>query len=1307
METGGEGTGSEEAVGVLEKGEEGEVSVEGGDGVVEGEGDETTEKTTLLETSAVDEPRLSSSSEKASSTEETAAAGEQGRPSTSSNTEISSESFDLRPYSLPSVRELFRVLVSFLDPHDRRHPDQMRVMALRIIHVALEVAGPSIARHPALAAIAEDQLCCYLFQLVRSDNMAVLQEALIVASTLLSTCRHVLKLQQELYLSYLVACLHPAVEIPREPGIDPSLYSGIPQSPKLVKPPPSQQGSGRSTPVPVKDRQKLGLEGGARKPDARQAMVENIGVLARMPTFMVDLFVNYDCDEDRADLCEDMIGLLSRNALPDSATWSTTSVPPLCLDALLRFIQYIAERLDQTPETEGYPDPEVLREKRRRKKLIIKGANKFNENPKGGLAYLQEKGIIADAKDPVCVAKFLSGTTRVNKKQLGEFLTKRGNEAILDAFMDQFDFSGKRADEALRMMLGTFRLPGEAPLIERVVVSFSEKYFKSEPEGIADQDSVYVLSYAIIMLNTDQHNPTIKKEARMNEAAFARNLRGVNGGKDFPPEYIHDIFHAISTNEIILPSEHDNKHAFDYAWKELLLKSDSAGPLVLCDTNIYDADMFATTWNAIVSCLFFVFMSATDDTVYARVITGFDECARIATKYGNSEALDEIVYRLGYISTLSSEGGSNTTLNTEVQVGDNSVMVSELAVKFGRDVRPQLATLVLFRVVTGSEPVIKKSWKHIIRIWLNLFVNSLIPPFFSTEADKLSLPPIPLQPPSQVIDRGAKQNETGFFSAFTSYISSYAADDPPEPSDEELESTLCTVDCVNQCHMGDVFANVSSLPSHNLEALVDSLLAQIPEDNGSTVITVKAENIPPSGTNGQKPRQTTAVYDPGLVYILEFCTVLALRDETTIEVLGKRVVEAIQEILRDVPRYHPVLIERATFYLFNLLQASYDFDYVRVPILLHTVSSFPKDTLIKTSGLVLRGLKLCIEKPCPLRNEMMTSPDFWVILQTLATNPDSAEAVFEILEKGVIHSNPSAIMADNYEASLSLLNEYASMASVGAVAEQQNDRKVKGRKFIAKKLEKPSDNKVVERGVRALEGIYKLTSRIPGLMSQSHLESREAWSAYWLPVFQALTTQCTNPCREIRHLAFSSLQRTLLSPDLTSQEEHDEWTAIFGEVLFPLILRLLKPEVFSSDRDGMSETRVQVASLLSKVFLQYLVMLSEWEGLLGLWVRIIEIMDRLMNSGQGDSLEEAVPENLKNVLLIMASNGYLVPPSKNPEREELWNETWKRIDRFLPGLRADLALDVPEEVVPAAMGEQQAVQPQGEEGKVEGAAACF
>lgn len=36
-----------------------------------------------------------------------------------------------------------------------------------------------------------------------------------------------------------------------------------------------------------------------------------------------------------------------------------------------------------------------------------------------------------------------------------------------------------------------------------------------------------------------------------------------------------------------------------------------------------------------------------------------------------------------------------------------------------------------------------------------------------------------------------------------------------------------------------------------------------------------------------------------------------------------------------------------------------------------------------------------------------------------------------------------------------------------------------------------SENAVVERGVKALNNIYHMTARIPHLMKQSHLESRE------------------------------------------------------------------------------------------------------------------------------------------------------------------------------------------------------------------------
>ena len=501
-------------------------------------------------------------------------------------------------YSLPSIKELFRVLIDLLDPHDKTHTDAMRIMALRIIDVALEVAGPWIAKQPVLAIPVQDDLCRHLFQLVRSDNMVLLNSSLRVAGTLLATCRQLLKLQQELFLSYLVACLHPRVDIPHEPGIDPSLYEGVPQAPKLVKPAPSQPSSGRSTPVPVKDRQKLGLEGGTRRPEAREAMVESIGTLVRMPSFMVELFVNYDCEVDRQDLCEDMIGLLSRNAFPDSASWSTTNVPPLCLDSLLSFVQFVSERLDQEVPEWAEERIKQMRLARVRKKIIKSGASKFNDDPKLGLSYLAKYGIVQDLDDPVQVAQFLKGTSHLSKKVLGEFLTTRSNEALLVAFIDQFDFADKRIDEALREVLGSFRLPGESALIERIVINFTRKYCKeAAPEEIADNDAAFVLTYAIIMLNTDLYNPNVTKtQKRMSHEEFARNLRGVNAGKDFALEFLLEIYQAIKENEIILPDEHENKHAFEYAWKELLLKTHDAGSLELCDSNAFDAEMFQATW---------------------------------------------------------------------------------------------------------------------------------------------------------------------------------------------------------------------------------------------------------------------------------------------------------------------------------------------------------------------------------------------------------------------------------------------------------------------------------------------------------------------------------------------------------------------------------------------------------------------------------------------------------------------------------------------------------------------------------------
>lgn len=73
---------------------------------------------------------------------------------------------------MPSIRELLRVLISLLNPHDHQHTDTMRLMALSILNVAFEVGGRTIGRFETLRNFAVDELCKYLFQ-VSLENFII------------------------------------------------------------------------------------------------------------------------------------------------------------------------------------------------------------------------------------------------------------------------------------------------------------------------------------------------------------------------------------------------------------------------------------------------------------------------------------------------------------------------------------------------------------------------------------------------------------------------------------------------------------------------------------------------------------------------------------------------------------------------------------------------------------------------------------------------------------------------------------------------------------------------------------------------------------------------------------------------------------------------------------------------------------------------------------------------------------------------------------------------------------------------------
>ncbi|KAI5289417.1 GDP/GTP exchange factor for ARF [Ascosphaera atra] len=232
------------------------------------------------------------------------------------------------------------------------------------------------------------------------------------------------------------------------------------------------------------------------------------------------------------------------------------------------------------------------------------------------------------------------------------------------------------------------------------------------------------------------------------------------------------------------------------------------------------------------------------------------------------------------------------------------------------------------------------------------------------------------------------------------------------------------------------------MPVSSVQYVVNTLLSFIPESSPS-VITIKSESPGHSPRYHRKANNNGPVYDPAMLYCLEFATILTLRDEKTLECLGEALTTALQGILRSTKNYHQTIVARSISYLLETLSRSFDHSFVRAPVILHSISSFEQGVLETVCIPVMTGLKRCVNSAVPLRNEVTRSPDFWSILQRLHRQPEAAPFVFNLLQ-GLVKADPPAITADNYESAVSLANDFANAGSLPTLAEKNRDLSASG-----------------------------------------------------------------------------------------------------------------------------------------------------------------------------------------------------------------------------------------------------------------------
>ncbi|KAI8581103.1 hypothetical protein K450DRAFT_234658 [Umbelopsis ramanniana AG] len=1199
---------------------------------------------------------------------------------TQENVEDGVEEIDIIPipYGLPAIRELLRVLISLLNPHEHKHTDSMRLMALSILNVAFDVGGKSISRFESLRNLITDEFCKYLFQLAKTDSIPLLTLTLRVISTVFDTMRPYLKLQQELFLFFLIERLTrtgststgitynvdeegsvnfvlPNLDTTRD-GRDSGYVDVRSSSPGLG----GRSSDSRSV--------KSGNESSAYSGEVRELLLECLTQCARIPTFMVDLWVNFDSDISCGNLFEELIHFLSKNSFPEPNSYSASNSHMLCLDTLLLFINHMVDRIsdeedDFTNDPTHLP-PSALLERKEQKHILLEGASRFNDSPKKGIKYLKEQGVIVeDEKGDFTdsLAHFLMSTPKLNKKSLGEYLGRPDNVPLLQRFMRQFDFSNKRVDEALRVLLETFRLPGESQQIDRITETFADAFMESKPAEVANAEAAYVLAFSVIMLNTDQHNRQVRH--RMSFDQYKSNVRGLNAGKDFDREYLQSIYDAIRSDEIVMPEEHEGQLGFNFAWKQLLHHAKSAGLFTVCDTAAYDKDIFMLAWKPAVAAISYAFNTAQDDITLQKAITGFHQCALLSAHYQLHDVFDSIIVSLASMTGLvDMEDTLLTAPDPIVDVAGQKYVISRLAVRFGRNYKGQLAAVVAFAVASEHGSVLRKGWIKILRMIKNLFVNSLLPSsMLQVEDFLLGTTVIPLKPKSSTPPKQQARKDASLLSTLSSYLlSPYSGDESyrADPTEDEVESTMCAVDCVVACRLEELFANIQYLDKEPLEYLMKAIR------------TIGYKTVIDEST-------TPIVYDPATVFFLELMISITIQNIERMDELWPYMYGYIAGILEKAENQSVLLLERTVVGLLRVCICVADKPSMQneldkcFKLLLNLPNTVLQAVGEQTMAGILNLLKL---------NSTQVSKSWESILDLVQATVGHADASNYGFESAVYILSADNGAKLNSAQFAKLVSIFGTFAAVAAPIPQAKESPIRNRSAPSHKVKTPQLS--IERGKKAIEHLFQLHRIIPQLSQD--VASEETWTTYWQPILTTLSQQCCTACREVRQHSMTYLQRTVLLPDIARADVGEEgervpWVNMFDNVLIPLLSELLRPQVYELDPLGTDEARMRASTLLCKIFLHYCSRMIEMTAFIDIWMEILDILDGSMHTSENDHLAEAVRESLKNMLLVMYTSGAftVIPPhdlpaDTPPEYNHLWDITWERLDGFMPNLKSEL-----------------------------------
>jgi len=355
---------------------------------------------------------------------------------------------------------------------------------------------------------------------------------------------------------------------------------------------------------------------------------EIIVEFASQPSFIKFLFANFANRYLFPPLFEKFFSLLSQIA-------GLNSILPEMNNKALGIISTLIGQLNDLRQISQiqFDDPLDFDQEREEFSGYIKFKEDFEKNPAN---YLENRGF-----SQLDLAKLLFVVPDLSKEAIGVFFSKNNAFCIqtLYSYLDLFDFKNIGFDNSIRLFLSSFKIVGEAQVVDRIFDCFARHYYeKTQDPQFSSIESVHVLSYAWLMLHTSLYNNSITNKPSSN--SFSQMLKGQNNGIDFSPHFIQYIFESVSHFPVVVESDIINSNPV--LWVLLNQKQRVLHPKINDGKESgISVQLFEYIWKYSSNILSTIFLNSKTD--FLSTLVSLEGTAKVAYVYRETHIIDNFL----------------------------------------------------------------------------------------------------------------------------------------------------------------------------------------------------------------------------------------------------------------------------------------------------------------------------------------------------------------------------------------------------------------------------------------------------------------------------------------------------------------------------------------------------------------------------------------------------------------------------------------------------------------------------------------